>query len=98
MARDEREAVRASGIFVYVYVHASLVLSFPLFSSDEERPEYKKQQSTLITIDNAWKQILSKQYNPIAHLHHLYFFKVNWTAPKYNFMLQSQIIRHDSPR
>ena len=35
----------------------------------------------------AGKQILSKQNNPVPHLFTNLFYKVNWTAPKFNFML-----------
>ena len=46
-------------------------------------------------ISNLWlqwirfgKQILPKQNNQVVHLHHLsLFYKVNWTAPKYDVML-----------
>ena len=52
------------------------------------------------------KQILPKQNNPVAHLHHLYFIRLihslsnhsvgatmdNWTAPKYNFMKHTIVL------
>ena len=52
------------------------------------------------------KQILPKQNNPVANLHHLYFKRLihslsnysvgetmdNWTAPKYNFMPQTIVL------
>ena len=52
------------------------------------------------------KQILPKQNNLVAHLHHLYFIRLihclsnhsvgeavdNWSAPKYNFMQHTIVL------
>ena len=35
-----------------------------------------KPEWLLITVNHAWKKILRKQNNPVAHLHHLYFIRL----------------------
>ena len=58
------------------------------------------------------KQILPKQNNPVAHLHHLYFIRLihsfsnhsvgetmdYWTAPKYNFLQHTIIVLSGSQK